>query len=43
MMLTMTATVKAIDSQRWSCRIQPFQLNREEHVFVADLLIDPSF
>src|SRR5437660_2264542 len=26
-MLTMTATVKAIDSQRWVCRIHLFQFN----------------
>jgi hypothetical protein len=26
-MLTMTAAVKAIDSQRWVCRIHLFQLN----------------
>jgi hypothetical protein len=27
MMLTMTAAVKAMDSQRWVCRIHLFQFN----------------
>src|SRR5882762_9515447 len=37
MMLTMTATVKAIDNQRWVCRIHLFQFNWTSLRFLSRL------